>query len=145
MVNLIGSWHPERTQRVVIGAHYDTRPHPDEERTPTGSNSRSWAPNDGASGVAMLMEIAHHLNDLNTPWGVDLVIFDGEELVYGRISIPRVSISWAPRSLPGLTWRCRGGRENRYAAGIVLDMIGGRKLTDQPGAQQPEPGSQSCS
>ena len=30
------------------------------------------------------MEIAHHLNDLKTPWGVDLVLFDGEELVYGQ-------------------------------------------------------------
>ncbi len=34
MANLVGSWHPERTQRVVIGAHYDTRPHPDEETDP---------------------------------------------------------------------------------------------------------------
>ena len=30
------------------------------------------------------MEIANHLDKLDTPWGVDLVLFDGEELVYGR-------------------------------------------------------------
>ena len=36
------------------------------------------------SGVALLMEIANHLDKLETPWGVDLVLFDGEELVYGN-------------------------------------------------------------
>ena len=30
------------------------------------------------------MEMAHHLNTLDTPWGVDLVLFDGEELVFGN-------------------------------------------------------------
>src|SRR5262245_20425675 len=34
MVNLIGAWHPERTRRVVIGVHYDTRPFPDEDPNP---------------------------------------------------------------------------------------------------------------
>ena len=41
MVNLIGSWMPDRTQRIVIGAHYDTRPFPDEELRPRpGADSR---------------------------------------------------------------------------------------------------------
>ena len=84
MVNLIGSWHPERLDRVVIGAHYDTRPFPDEDRDPAKRCHPFIGANDGASGVALLMEIAHHLETLATPWGVDLVLFDGEELVYGR-------------------------------------------------------------
>ena len=84
MVNLIGSWHPERNKRVVIGAHYDTRPHPDEERDPARQQLPFLGANDGASGVALLMEMANHLKTLNSPWGIDLVIFDGEELVFGR-------------------------------------------------------------
>ena len=45
MANLIGSWHPERTERVVIAAHYDTRPLPDEERDPASvASSPSSAP-----------------------------------------------------------------------------------------------------
>ncbi len=84
MANLIGSWHPERKDRVVIGVHYDTRPFPDEEPNPTLRTTPFIGANDGASGVALLMEIAHHLNTLSTPWGIDLVLFDGEELVYGR-------------------------------------------------------------
>ena len=69
---------------MVIGAHYDTRPHPDEEHDPARQQLPFLGANDGASGVALLMEIAHHLTDLTDPWGVDLVLFDGEELVYGR-------------------------------------------------------------
>ena len=84
MVNLIGSWQPENLRRVVIGAHYDTRPHPDQEVDPNRHGLPFLGANDGASGVALLMEIAHHLNELETPWGVDLVLFDGEELVFGN-------------------------------------------------------------
>ena len=53
--------------------------------------------NDCASGVALLMEIANHLTEESTPWGVDLVLLDGEELVFrGRERPPR------RRILPGL-------------------------------------------
>ncbi len=81
MVNLVGSWRPELVERVLIGAHYDTRPFPDEEEDPQLRRARFIGANDGASGVALLMEIAHHLKDSQTPWGVDLVLFDGEELI----------------------------------------------------------------
>ena len=84
MVNLIGSWHPERLHRVLIAAHYDTRPHADQEDDPERLNQPFIGANDCASGVALLMEIANHLDKLNTEWGVDLVLFDGEELVYGN-------------------------------------------------------------
>jgi len=84
MANLIGSWHPERRDRVLLGVHYDTRPFPDEEPDATRRRLPFLGANDGASGVALLMEIAHHLKESPTPWGVDLVLFDGEELVYGQ-------------------------------------------------------------
>ena len=84
MVNLIGSWNPERYRRVLIAAHYDTRPHADEEQNPNRLNQPFLGANDCASGVALLMEIANHLDKLNTEWGVDLVLFDGEELVFGN-------------------------------------------------------------
>ena len=82
--------------------------------------------NDGGSGVALLMEIAHHLKDLPTTWGVDLVLFDGEELVYGRERrvLPRLE-----GIRPGLRRERRvppGGP--RYVAAIVLDMIGDKNL-----------------
>jgi len=97
MTNLVASWKPDRLQRVVIGAHYDTRPHPDQEILPERLNLPFVGANDPGSGIAVLMEIAHHLSDVNTQWGVDLVLFDGEELVFGD-DRAWGSISWAPRS-----------------------------------------------
>jgi glutaminyl-peptide cyclotransferase len=75
------------------------------------------------------MEIAHHLDKLETPWGVDLVLFDGEELVYG--DNPRQGEyflgSWA-FARAYARQKERRGNKTRYVAGILLDMVGGRGL-----------------
>jgi hypothetical protein len=126
MTNLIGSWFPDRTQRIVIGAHYDTRPFPDRELDPVERQQPFLGANDCASGVALLMELAHHMNDSPTPWGVDLVLFDGEELVYDRVgeyflgSKEFARQYKADRRSKAITFT--------YVAGFVLDMIGGRDL-----------------
>jgi hypothetical protein len=131
MVNLVGSWYPDRRDRVVIGAHYDTRPFPDEERNPARRTLPFIGANDGASGVALLMEIAHHMDTLPTPWGVDLVLFDGEELVYGQGPNNQEgeyflgAKEFARIYDNGVTSR---RLKTRYVAGIVLDMVGDRDL-----------------
>ncbi len=126
MVNLIGSWFPDRTDRIVIGAHYDTRPHPDQEPNPIDRAKPFLGANDGASGVALLMEIAHHLKDLPTPWGVDLVLFDGEELVYDQTGEYFLGSKAFARAYKADR---RSGRSRvRYAGGMVLDMVGDRDL-----------------
>ena len=130
MVNLIGAWFPDRKDRVVIGVHYDTRPFPDEEPDPAKRDQPFIGANDGASGVALLMEMAHHMEKLPTQWGVDFVLFDGEELVYGpgqnfigdfflgSKEFARVYASDVDaRRIP-----------YRYRAGLVLDMIGDKNL-----------------
>jgi len=127
MANLIGSWFPARTERVVIGVHYDTRPFPDRDPDPAKRQTPFLGANDGASGVALLMEIAQHLNDSTTQWGVDLVLFDGEELVYdqtGKYFLGSLEFARVYQS----------DRKNRrikthYVSGLVLDMIGGRDLS----------------
>ena len=129
MVNLIGSWKPERNQRIVIGAHYDTRPHPDEETDPERQKLPFLGANDGASGVALLMELAHHLADLETPVGVDLVLFDGEELVYGNN--PRAGEYFLGSKYFAQVYADQVDRRRtpvRYVAGMVLDMVGGKNL-----------------
>lgn len=130
MANLIGSWRPERKDRVVLGAHYDTRPFPDEDKNPAKRAGPFIGANDGASGVALLMEIAHHLDALKTNWGVDLVLFDGEELVYGGGQVQNGeyflgSKEFAKQYAVGVEDR---SLTYRYAAGFVLDMVGGRHL-----------------
>jgi hypothetical protein len=79
--NLLAHFEPERAFRVVLGAHYDTRPWADQD---IGAARQQPVPgaNDGASGVAVLLEVAHALSVWDPGIGVDLVFFDGED--YGR-------------------------------------------------------------
>jgi hypothetical protein len=82
MANMIFSYHPEKTRRVILCCHYDTRPIADQENDPRKWTQPFLSANDGGSGVALLMEMAHHMKDLKTNVGVDFVIFDGEELIH---------------------------------------------------------------
>jgi glutaminyl-peptide cyclotransferase len=129
MVNLIGAWHPERLHRVLISAHYDTRPRADQEHDLDRVNKPFIGANDCASGVALLMEIANHLDKLETPWGVDLVLFDGEELVYGN-NAPHDLYFLGSRAFARRYAEARRapGPRVQYHAGILLDMIGGKDL-----------------
>ena len=132
MANLVGSWFPERTERVLLAAHYDTRPLADQELDPAGRKTPYLGANDGASGVAMLMEIANHLKSLPTNVGVDLVLFDGEELVYDeRGEYFLGSKEFVRVYNEGLQ---QGTSLGRYKAALVLDMVGGKnlQLTKEP-------------
>jgi Zn-dependent M28 family amino/carboxypeptidase len=126
LANLIIQFEPERRERVVLCAHYDTRPYPDRDSIrPKG---RFVGANDGASGVAVLMELAHHLPQLKTRWGVDLVLFDGEELVYddrrdrfflGSEHFAREYAAQYGELKPS---------DRPYRWGVLLDMVGDAQL-----------------
>jgi hypothetical protein len=120
MANLIVEWHPDRKERVLLCAHYDTKPFPD--RDPRRPRGRFIGANDGASGVATLMEMGKHMADLKGPVGVDFVLFDGEELVYQQgdkyfHGSERFAATYAA-SPP----------EHRYRYGVLLDMVGDKDL-----------------
>src|SRR5262249_23799678 len=84
MANLIARWHPDRPRRVLLCAHYDTRPIADREPNPRRWREPFISANDGGSGIALLMELAHHMKDLKVSVGVDFVLFDGEEYIHQR-------------------------------------------------------------
>ena len=66
MANMIVQWHPERKERILLCAHYDTRPLPDRDPNPQRQRDGIFiGANDGASGVAALMELAHQMPDLD--------------------------------------------------------------------------------
>lgn len=121
MANLIARWHPQRPKRFLLCAHYDTRPYPDRDR----ENKRGTfiGANDGGSGVAALAELSHHMSELPSDVGVDIVLFDGEEFVWrqGRDEYFLGSKFFAekykanPPAIP-------------YRAGVLLDMVGDREL-----------------
>jgi Zn-dependent M28 family amino/carboxypeptidase len=124
MENLIVSWHPDRAERVLVGVHYDTRPFPD--RDPVDPQGVFVGANDGASGVAVLMELAHSMPALTGPVGVDFVLFDAEEYVFGPRDPYCLGSAFFARQYAADQ---RSGRaRHRYRFGVVLDMVGDRDL-----------------
>lgn len=126
MANLIVSWFPERKQRVILCSHYDTRPIADQE-----PDRRKWtqdfvSANDGGSGVALLMELGHHMKDLKTNVGVDFVFFDGEEYIFD----PGNDLREGDAYFFGSEYFARNFRKEkpqvRYVAAVLMDMIGGK-------------------
>jgi glutaminyl-peptide cyclotransferase len=127
MVNLIISWHPDKMRRVLISSHYDTRPIADQERLRTNWNKPFVSANDGTSGVAFLMELGHHMKDLKSEFGVDFVLFDGEEYVFetsqngGGDKYFFGSEYFADEYL-----KTKDKRKFRYDAGFLLDLCAGK-------------------
>lgn len=124
MTNLIVRYRPELPKRVVLCCHYDTRPLPDRDPNPAARRNGIFiGANDGGSGVAALMELAHLIPQLDGDLGVDLVMFDGEELVYD---------DRRDRYFLGSTWFARKYRDRKdkyeYVAGVLLDMVGDANL-----------------
>lgn len=120
--NMIVNWHPESTERVLLCCHYDTRPKPDEELLPRYRESPFIGANDGGSGVAVLMELAHFMPELPVQQGVDFVFFDAEELIYqkpGKFFLGSEYFATQYRDSPPTY---------RYTCGVLLDMVGDKDL-----------------
>lgn len=127
--NIMASYCPEATTRILLCAHYDSRPWADND--PDSANWRKpiMGANDGASGVAVMLEIARLLRlSAEKPGqgnlGVDFVCFDAEDWGTPRWSdMVDDGNSWA---LGAQYWskNLPQGYEARY--GILLDMVGGQ-------------------
>jgi Peptidase family M28 len=121
LANLIVEWHPERKERILLCAHYDTRPFPDED--PIDRRGIFLGANDGASGASLFCELGHSMPEVKSKYGVDFVLFDGEELVFvkdrdpfflGSEHFAREYIANPP--------------QHQYKCGVLLDMIGDAQL-----------------
>jgi len=82
LTNIIGKFNPEAKNRIVLCAHWDTRPRAEKAVDPKRRNEPILGANDGGSGVGVLLEIARLLKTNKINYGVDLVLFDGED--YGK-------------------------------------------------------------
>lgn len=122
--NIWARFRPELTTRILLCAHWDTRPWADNDPDSTNWRKPVMGANDGASGVAVMMELARIIsNDSTLNVGVDFVCFDAED--YGTpqwSSAPDSQDSWA---LGAQYWAEHQphGYEARY--GVLLDMVGG--------------------
>jgi hypothetical protein len=82
MYNIIARFSENIEPRILLCAHWDTRPVADQDKNPANRTKPIPGANDGASGVAILLEIARNLAANPPPIGIDIVLFDGED--YGR-------------------------------------------------------------
>ncbi len=124
LANLVVSWRPERPRRAIVCSHYDTRPHADEERDPRRWREPFLSANDGGSGVALLMELARHVNGLDPSVGVDFVLFDGEEYVFDRDDDYFFGSRHFAREYRKS--RTRDRTPPLYVGAVLLDMVGGK-------------------
>ncbi len=119
-INIIARFQPQKEQRLLLCAHWDTRPWADMDPLPQNRQTPILGANDGASGVAVLLELARLLHAHKPALGVDLVLFDGEDSgeSHSPESYARGSAAFA---------RDWGSRLHpRFA--ILLDMIGDKDL-----------------
>lgn len=118
MWNVIASFNSSSPTRILLMAHWDTRPYADQDSNPANRNRPILGANDGASGVAVLLEIARLLKSSPPNIGVDIVLVDGED--YGKKTIDYLlgSKFFASNLPPGY----------RPIFGIVVDMIGDAQL-----------------
>lgn len=128
--NIIASWRPDEAERVLICAHWDSRPWADAD--PDSANHRKPVPaaNDGASGVAVMLEAARHLAALGVDFGVDFICFDLEDggAPYWEDDIaPADGTDWC---LGSRYWARTPHRADYVARwGILLDMVGTERAT----------------
>ena len=122
LMNAVARFRPEAKQRILFGAHWDSRPWADKDPNPARRTRPILGANDGASGVAVLLEIARVLRKTGTPIGVDLAIFDGEDL--GTEEDPSGYFRGSSRFAERMG-------EERPLFVIVIDMVGKKDLTLQ--------------
>jgi hypothetical protein len=121
LANLVVEWHPDRKERVLLCAHYDTRPFPD--RDPKNPQGVFIGANDGASGAALLMELGKKMPQLQSRIGVDFVLFDGEEFVYRDADLLRAGDPYFLGSEFFARKYVAQPPGHKYRFGVLLDMV----------------------
>ena len=123
--NIIGSYNPDSPTRIILCSHWDSRPWADNDPDPANWTKPVDAANDGASGVAVILEIARQMQKQAPEIGVDCIFFDAEDWGPGDSYQGNDSEKWWGL---GTQYWARNphiqGYRARYA--ILLDMVGGK-------------------
>lgn len=123
MTNIIGVIKGKSERKVLLCAHYDTRPIADQDPDPENRDKPIPGANDGASGVAVLLEIGRVLKSFQPPLNVVLVFFDGEDLGDVEDGGMFFGSKYFARKLSV------GGISLKAEMGILLDMVGDKDFT----------------
>lgn len=125
--NIIGVYNPETKKRVLLCAHWDSRPYADADESRNFHTPIDGA-NDGASGVGVLLEIARNIQQQAPAIGIDIVFFDAED--YGIPEFYNEDYKPDTWCLGSQYWgRIPHVANYKARFGILLDMVGGKDAT----------------
>jgi Zn-dependent M28 family amino/carboxypeptidase len=132
--NIIASFNPDNQSRIMLCAHWDSRPYGDKDKDNSLWKKPIDGANDGGSGVGVLLEIARQLSLLPTQAGIDLIFFDAEDLGTAEFAENTnetlnegFTSSWC---LGSQYWAKQKHTANYNARfGILLDMVGAENAT----------------
>ncbi|MFM9005102.1 MAG: M28 family peptidase [Flavobacteriales bacterium] len=132
--NIIASFGSEKSNRVMLCAHWDSRPFGDKDKDTNLWKKPIDGANDGGSGVGVLLEIGRQLSTSPTQVGIDLVFFDAEDLGTAEFADGSNDVlnegfttSWC---LGSQHWAKKKHADNYNARfGILLDMVGAENAT----------------
>ena len=113
LTNVFARFRPDARDRILLVAHWDTRPTADNETDAALRDTPIPGANDGGSGTAVLLQLADVLSSHSPPLGVDLLLVDGEDYAPNHMYLG--ATYFAEHAL---------GYEPLY--GILLDMVGDR-------------------
>jgi len=128
--NIIGSYGVDKKNRVLLFAHWDSRPYSDHDPDPANHKKPLLGANDGASGVGVLLEVARVIQSQSPEIGVDIIFFDAED--YG---VPTFVTDYKGDSNETWAMGSRYWAQNPHVVnykakfGILLDMVGAEGAT----------------
>lgn len=124
--NIIAQFNPQQKRRVLLCAHWDTRPWSDSDTI--RKDEPSDGASDGASGVAVLLEVARQLEQSKTSIGIDIIMLDMED--YGQPNDSPFPKQENTYGLGTQYWANNLHIPNYNAEyGILLDMVGAKDAT----------------
>lgn len=122
--NIIASFNKESTTRVMLCAHWDSRPFCDEDSNKANAKKPCPGVNDGASGAGVLIEVARALAKQKPNIGIDIMLWDMEDYGQGRVEYTGEGMEddWGL----GSQYWSKNLHKQGYTArfGILLDLVG---------------------
>lgn len=123
--NVVAKFNPNAKKWVLLAAHWDSRPTADEEITLSKQKMPIPGANDGASGVAVLLEMARMFSQKKPDVGIYMILFDGEDYGPGENAMYLGSKYFAANLDK---YAVVNGKRIHFEYGILLDMIGDKNL-----------------
>jgi len=121
LTNVFARFRPAEPARILLVAHWDSRPVAENSADPAERRQPVPGANDGASGVAVLLALADLFSREPPPVGIDVLLTDGEDWGYDPETLDTLSEDML---LGARHFARTRGADYRPLYGILLDMVG---------------------